>query len=88
VAKKVWRFFYPESDFNKDDAIEIAENNLSKVIDKMIEWREKHPRAFHRLPEYLKFYVMENFNPRFEKSRCVMEFNIYLDSGEVEVIKR
>lgn len=86
IAKKNWRFCNVATDFEKDDGPEIAQNNIGKVLEKMAEWRSNHPRAFRAYPRYLKFFVVENHNPRFQKSRKVMEFNVWLDTGEVEIV--
>jgi hypothetical protein len=87
VAKKVWQFNMVAKNINLDDAIEITLNKIEEVIEKMIEWRMKHPRAFKAMPLYLKFFVNRTGNPQVVRSKNLGEFNIWLDDGRVEIVK-
>ena len=87
VAKKTWRNFTVETDIDIGNVIDDAFANINKIFERMNEWRSKHPRSFINPPKYLKFIVLSYGCIRYEKNKKVMEFNIWLDNGEVNIIK-
>lgn len=87
VAKKNYRSQCVAKDFNPENAVEVGFDKLGEVLTIIKESRMKHPRAYKRLPSYIKFSVMNNGQPNVVKTRKLGEFRIWLETREVEIIK-
>jgi hypothetical protein len=87
VAKKLYRIQCIAKDFNPEHAIEVGFDNLGDIIDNIREARLSHPRSYKRLPQYIKFVVMNNGQPGVAPTRKLGEFRIYLETREVEIVK-
>ncbi len=88
IGKGTGRFYTIEKDLDIESAIEIARDDIDFVIEELTRLRSLNVRSYKMLPKYLMFFIMKNGNPQFGGNRKVGEFRIWLDSGEVEIMKQ
>lgn len=88
LAKKVYRLITVETDIEKSEAIQIAREEATFILEEINRMKMFQPRAFHRPPKFLLFTLMSQGNPRLGNNRKIGSFRLWLDSGEVEITKR
>lgn len=81
------RFYTIDGDINPINALEIAKDRINDCKEIIISLRQSHPRPYKRLPDYIRFYIMSGGCPRYEKPRCIGQFEIPMNGEEPRIIK-